>query len=146
MKNTSITTETKSPEGFSAKSFEELYVKNDFKGAANYLIQNKQQLNSGIFHYNLGTVYSKMGDYAAARFHLEKAMKEGFVNSSSMNNLNFVKTQLQVDDLSTSQAFSDQMINTALAVPMSAYLTLSLVLLLAGLFWSRVKNKLSLLA
>lgn len=141
MKNTSTSAETKSSVGFSAKTFEELYVKSDFKGAASYLIQNKQQLNSGIFHYNLGTVYSKMGDYAAARFHLEKAMKEGLVNSSTVNNLNFVKTQLQVDDLSTSQAFSDQAINTALAVPLNAYLTLSLMIMLSGLFWSRVKKK-----
>ena len=98
-------------------NFEELYLKKDYKGAANYLLQNKQQLNSGIFHYNLGTVYSKMGDYPAARFHLEKAIKEGYINSSSLNNLTYIKTQLQVDDLSTSSNLPDQLMNSALAIP-----------------------------
>ena len=124
----------------SANSFEELYLKKDFKGAANYLLQNKQQLNSGIFHYNLGTVYSKMGYYAAARFHLEKAIKEGYINSASINNLTYVKTQLQVDDISTSTSFPDQVMNTALTIPSTAYLSLTLLLLLAGILLLKSKK------
>ncbi len=148
MKNISTLPETKSPrdpagkadEAFNPKIFEDFYVKNDFKAAASYLIQNKQQLKSGIFHYNLGTVYSKMGDMAAARFHLEKAIKDGHINSSTLNNLSFVKTQLQVDDLSTSSNLYDQVMNSALAFPSSAYLTLTLVLVLAAMVLLRMKK------
>lgn len=148
MKNTSTSPVTKSPQGAPQNtsestvplSFEELYLKKDYKGAANYLLQNKQQLSSGIFHYNLGTVYSKMGDYPAARFHLEKAIKEGYINSSSLNNLSFVKTQLQVDDLSTSSMLPDQLMNSALSIPGSAYLSFSLVLLLLGLVLMKSKK------
>jgi tetratricopeptide (TPR) repeat protein len=109
-------------------SFEELYLKNNYKGAANYLLQNKQQLSSGIFHYNLGTVYSKMGDYAAARFHLEKAIKDGYINSSSLNNLKFIKSQLQVDDISNSTGFPDEVMNIALSIPSAAYFSFTFLI------------------
>ena len=154
MGNTSTPTETKSSResastdsvGFNQKSFEELYIKSDFKGAASYLIQNKQHLDSGIFHYNLGTVYSKLNDLPAARFHLEKAIKEGFVNSSSLNNLNYINQKLQVDDLSTSNNFYDQCINTALSMPASAYLSFSLIIALASVFFLRSKKQLNKMA
>ena len=120
--------------------FEDLYLKKDYKGASNYLLQNKQQLSSGIFHYNLGTVYSKLGDFPAARFHLEKAIKEGYINSASLNNLTFVKAQLQVDDISTSVALPDQMMNVALTIPPAAYLSLTLLLVLLGLVLLKSKR------
>lgn len=138
MKNTSTTPLTKSsavplrkPLSISQEvGFDELYLKKDFKGASQYLLDNKLQMNSGIFHYNLGTVYSKMGDQAAARFHLEKSIKEGYINTSSLNNLNFVKAKLGVDDLSTSTSFPDQVVNVVTAIPTSAYFSLTLVLCL----------------
>lgn len=120
--------------------FEDLYLKKDYKAAANYLLQNKQQLSSGIFHYNLGTVYSKMGDFPAARFHLEKSLKEGYINSASLNNLTFVKAQLQVDDISTSVALPDQVMNAALTIPPAAYLSFSLLLLLLGVVLLKSKK------
>ena len=103
-------------------------------------MQNKQQLSSGIFHYNLGTVYSKLGDFPAARFHLEKAIKDGYINSASLNNLTFVKAQLQVDDISTSVALPDQMMNVALTIPPAAYLSLTLLLVLLGLVLLKSKR------
>jgi len=120
--------EQKTIEASTGPKFEELYLKKDYKGAISYLLQNKQQLNSGIFHYNLGTVYSKIGEYPAARFHLEKSIKEGYINSSSLNNLTYVKSQLQVDDISTSTNLPDELMNTALSIPPAAYMSLSLIL------------------
>lgn len=123
--------------------FEALYLQKNYKAAAQYLLDNKQQLHSGIFHYNLGTVYSKMGDHAAARYHLEKAVKEGYVNSATLNNLAFVKSQLNVDDLSTSTSLPDQFINTAVNIPAQAYLSLSLVVGLIFLILFRTRRLLS---
>ncbi len=148
MKNTSTVPVTKSPQATTQESsettdqnsFEALYVKKDYKGAVNYLLRNKQSLNSGIFHYNLGTVYSKLGDYPAARFHFEKAIKEGYINSSALNNLGYVKSQLQVDDLSTSSMLADELMNAALTVPSSAYVTITLILLLAGMLMVKAKK------
>lgn len=148
MKNTSTVPVTKSPQvstqdtGVSKEesSFEALYLKKDYKGAANYLLANKQQLNSGIFHYNLGTVYSKMGDYPAARFHFEKSIKEGYINSSSLNNLAYVKTQLQVDDLTTSTLLPDELMNYSLSIPGAAYLSFTLILILGGVLLVKAKK------
>nr|BDT30230.1 tetratricopeptide repeat protein [Bacteriovorax sp. HI3] len=138
MKNTSTLPKTLPITGASRKplsenkelSFDELYLKKDYKGAAQYLLKNKQQFDSGIFHYNLGTVYSKMGDQATARFHLEKAIQEGYINSSSLNNLNFVKSNLQVDDLSTSSSLPDQFVNIATSIPVAGYVSFTLLLLI----------------
>jgi hypothetical protein len=124
----------------SKSSFDELYLKKDYKGAAQYLLDNKKQFESGIFHYNMGTVYSKMGDQATARFHLEKAIQDGYINSSSLNNLAFVKSQLQVDDLSTSTSLPDQIISTATAIPMSGYFSITLFLVLVFTLMIRLKK------
>lgn len=114
----------------SKSTFDELYLKKDYKGAAQYLLDNKQQFDSGIFHYNMGTVYSKMGDQATARFHLERAIQEGYINSSSLNNLTFVKSQLQVDDLTTSTSLPDQLMSTATSIPTAGYFSITLFLML----------------
>lgn len=156
MKNSSITPKTLPSEGIQRKplseavktapiaeskvTFDELYLKKDYKGAVQYLLDNKKQFESGIFHYNLGTVYSKMGDQATARFHLEKAISEGYINSSSLNNLTFVKSQLQVDDLSTSAELPDQVVSTMTSIPMAGYFSLTLFLCLIFTLMIRFKK------
>ncbi len=141
MKNTS-TTNTAKPSDAPATSlsFDQLYLKKDYKGAIQYLLDNKEQFDSGIFHYNLGTVYSKMGDHATARFHLEKAVQDGYINSSSLNNLAFVKSQLQVDDLSTSTSLPDQLVNTASVIPPAGYFSITLLLLVIFTLMIRFKK------
>jgi tetratricopeptide (TPR) repeat protein len=148
MKNINTIAATKSPQLIQRKvsndpkvmTFEELYLKKDFKGAAQYLLQNKQQFSSGIFHYNLGTVYAKLIDYPAARFHFEKAIKDGYINSASLNNLGYVKSVIEVDDISTSTSIQDQLINTSLSIPSAAYLSASLIFLLITLLLIKTKN------
>jgi hypothetical protein len=134
-----MTTETKS----SDQSFEQLYLNKDFKGAADFLLKNKQLFSSGNFHYNLGTTYSKIGDNAAARYHLEKAVQEGYVNSSSINNLKFVKSKLDVEDINSSTSIIDQTMNFATTMPISAYSVASVVLLLVFFFLLRFKKVVS---
>lgn len=137
--------ETKSKDSFSESklSFEELYIQKDYKAAAQYLLKNKQHFDSGIFHYNLGTVYSKIGDYATARFLLEKSIKDGFINTSSLNNLNYVKEKLEVDDLSNSTSFPDQLVNISSVIPSSLYITFSLLLFLIIVMLIKLKKLIS---
>lgn len=136
MENNNITGMTKS----SDQSFQELYLKKDYKSAADYLLKNKQLFNSGIFHYNLGTVYSKLGEPAAARYHLEKSIQDGYINSSSLNNLNFVKKSLNIDDVTTSSATADIAMNFATSLPFSAYSFVSLLMILIFLILIRLKK------
>lgn len=136
MGNNNTTTMTKS----SDQSFEELYLSKDYKAAADYLIKNKQLFSSGTFHYNLGTTYSKLGDHAAARYHLEKSLQEGYINSSSINNLKFVKSKLDVDDVTTSSSYMDQAMNIATELPLPAYSLITLILILLVVLLLRLKK------
>ncbi len=124
MGNSNTTKVTKSP----LQQFEEFYANKQFATARDVLLQNKQQFSSGIFHYNLGTTYAKLGDFGAARFNLEKAIHEGFSNSKSKNNLSYVIEQLKVEDLSTSDTISDRSMNLLLSVSRDAYLGIGLFL------------------
>jgi tetratricopeptide (TPR) repeat protein len=140
MEKNNITGMTKS----SDQSFEKLYLEKDYKGAVDYLLKNKQLFNSGIFHYNLGTSYAKLGELSTARYHFEKSIQEGYVNSSSLNNLNYIKIKLGVDDISSSTALPDQAINIATSLPVSAYSLMTLCLLLFAvvmLKFNKLQNK-----
>lgn len=153
MKNSTINHNVKSPpvlfreplsetkqQKANQESLEILYTAKNFKGAAEYLLKNKQHFDSGIYYFNLGTVYAKMGDFAHARFLFEKSLKEGFINSSSFNNLNFVRGKLDVDDLSSSTSVPDQIVNISLLIPSSAYLSFSLLLLIAVFLLIKIKK------
>ncbi len=127
-------------EQLAPQSFEELYLAKNYKGAAQYLLNNKQHFESGIFYFNLGTVYSKMGDFPVARFHLEKAIQEGYINSATLNNLGFVKSQMNSEDLSTSSALPDQIVNYMSSMPKAGYLSLSLIFILVSLILIKSKS------
>lgn len=162
MKNTSIVnmtkpsaTATRQPQSNQStkknsedtSTFEELYLAKDYKGAAQFLLNNKQQFDSGIFHFNLGTVYSKMGDYPVARFHLEKAIQEGYVNSASLNNLNFIRSQNNNEDLTTSSSLPDKIVDNLSSLPSQGYVSLTLALILISLLLIKskvVKQKISI--
>ncbi len=112
------------------KSLETLYLDGKYEQAQNLLLKNKIEFNEGLFHYNLGTLLAKTGKVAAGRYHFEKAKKDGYVDTKNHNNLEFVKNQLQVNDISSSEEFSDQFIDSALALPVSIYISMTLILLI----------------
>jgi hypothetical protein len=113
------------------KSLEGLYLKGNYQGAKELLLQNKSKMDEGHFHYNMGTLYSKLKYNAAGRYHFEKAIHSGFVNTEVLNNLQVVNSRLALRDLSNSKRVSDRSMNVALDIPPAIYLgvTLSLVLL-----------------
>jgi len=84
------------------KSLEQLYIEGNFDSALDGLLSLKSELSPGHFHYNMGTLYAKTGKYAASRYHLEKSISEGHINSKVLNNLSFVKEKIQPDDLNLS--------------------------------------------
>lgn len=121
------------------KSLQELYLAQDYQGAAKHLIKFKDRLDPGVFHYNLGTVHSKIGNLAAGRYHLEKSLKSNFINSKVMNNLNYVEKSLAVQDLSNSNHFYDKSMDTLLKFSGESYLALTLLSLVI-LLWSFKKK------
>ena len=130
-----------------SKSLEGLYLKGEFAEAQKVLLANKDQFSPGLFHYNLGTVLMKMGNHAAGRYHLEKALKNGYVDTKVFHNLSVAKSHLGVSDVENSGNPFDAILSFSLDIPFSLYLTLTLIfaLCLALLMklkmlvrWSRV--------
>ena len=116
-----------------------LYTQGNFEAARKLLIERKDTLPEGLFHYNLGTLYAREGNLALGRYHLEKALSKNFANGMLFNNLETVKVKLNVVDLSRSEGFSGKIIDASLSFPPGIWLTFSLLLLLGLIF--AVKRK-----
>ena len=116
-----------------------LYVQGNFEGARKLLMERKENFPEGLFHYNLGTLYAREGNLALGRYHLEKALSENFANRMLFNNLETVKTKLDVLDLGRSESLAGKMVDGSLSLPPGIWLTLSLLLCLGLIF--AVKGK-----
>lgn len=131
------------------KSLEAHYLKNEFQETQNLLLKAKDNYPRSLFHYNLGTVQAKAGEMGAARYNVEKSLKLGFYNSKSLNNLNYIKNTLSLNDLSTSTSYFDRGIDYLLLIPGDFYLTASLILVLmftvAANFFRKIKIWVSVL-
>lgn len=119
-------------------TFEELYAAQDYIGAKDYLLNNNQAFEYGIWHYNLGTVELKLNQFAQARYHFELAHKSGFSSSALLNNLTFSKNALGVDDISQSTIRSEKIINFMTEIPSAAYISFSLILAILVIYFVKV--------
>ena len=109
---------------------EQHYAGGDFAAARKLLMEKKDTLSEGLFHYNLGTLYAKEGNWALGRFHLEKAFSKNFANRMLFNNLEVVKSELNVLELGQGGSFSERSVDTSLSLPPASWLSLTLVMLL----------------
>jgi hypothetical protein len=122
------------------KSLEALYIDGKYDQAIEALLSVKDAVSPGLFHYNLGTLYAKSEQFAAGRYHLEKAIHEGYITTYSLNNLAAVREKLQVADLSSSTHWWDIAMDFGTRLPESAYLTITLVAaLIVAIFFARKK-------
>lgn len=130
-----------------SKSLETLYLDSKFDKAIDLLLESKDQLSAVDFHYNLGTVYTKMGDLGPGRYHLELAMKKGYIGSDLLNNLAVIKSKIQGINLSLSNDFGDRFIGFISQIPLSYVISITLVLLIVSVLlykFKQIKNKASL--
>lgn len=123
-----------------SKSLEAHYLKGEYAEAQKLLLANKDQFDPGIFHYNLGTTLMKQGNFAAGRYHLEKALKNGYVDSKVIHNLSVAKSQLAVNDISNSNNPLDLALSFSLDIPFSLYLSGTLILSLLAMLLIRLKK------
>lgn len=130
------------------KAAQEYYLKGEFQNSLKIIRENKDKLDPGLFHYDLGSIYLKMNDFGPARYHLEKAKKDGFNYPMVWNNLNYVKLQPGVTDPVQSRDWKDYATANAMDIPFSFYIAflmagLCLFLLLLKKKW--IENKLLIL-
>lgn len=122
------------------KSLEELYLKGSFDEAMGLLIKNKSLFNNSDYHYNLGTILVKNNDLGAGRYNFEMALKESQFNTLARNNLEFLMTKLQANDLSTSTVFTDKFLNKSMQLGTDIVLSFSLILVLIVLSLYKFKK------
>lgn len=78
------------------KELEQLYLDGKYDDLKSKLIKDRDSLSPGVFHYNLGTVFAKKGNLAAARYNLEKAKSLGFEHPALNKNLNSILETVEV--------------------------------------------------
>ncbi len=131
------------------KAAQDYYLKGEFENSLKIIRENKSELDSGLFHYNLGSIYLKMNNFGPARFHLEKAKDEGFTYPMVWNNLEYIKLQPGVTDPVMSKNWKEYATANAMDIPFDFYIAyfmagLCIFLLLLRKKW--IQNKLLILA
>ena len=122
-----------------SKSLNELYQSGSYKEAVDLVLKNKGSYTPAIFHEHLGTLYLKNKDFGVARFHLEKAVKKGLVNTNVRHNLKTVKKQITTPDMDANHGFWQNFVSTGLSLPSGSFFVLSLLIIFTSLLLKRVK-------
>ena len=113
------------------KTSQNYYLMGDFDSAKNVILEGKSSLDQGLFHYNLGSIYLKMGSLGVSRYHLEKANAEGFTYPMLWKNLKYIKAQQQVYDPTKSNDFYEIVVGKTMDAP---YLALCAIFLVSLVF------------
>lgn len=125
------------------KSLEGLYLEGRYSEALELLDKKRDIFSSEIFYFNYGTILGRMGDLGAGRYYLEKARFENLFSTETQNNLNYVVSRLDLEDLTNSSSFFDRSLDLFLSFPPSFYLLLSFLLLLTFLlyrYWKGIRS------
>jgi len=125
------------------KASQQLYIEGDFDQAIEKTLESKDELDQGLFHYNLGSLYLKKGSYGPARYHLEKAKKSDFSYPMLWNNLSFLNSQREVLDPTKSPFLKEKLIGHYMDLPsvlLTVVVALSLATTLLAIRFRRLKN------
>lgn len=124
------------------EDFQNHYLKGEYSAARELLLKNKSLFDQGVFHYNLGTVFLKEKEFAVARYHLEKAVKKGFLNGRTLNNLELSREKLSVKIIENSQSVLSNSFAKLVSAPSSFFIMLTLTMVLITLILKRfLRNK-----
>ena len=96
------------------KTVASLYSQKNYGEALKLLESNKAEISSGVWHYNMGTIYAKTENLPLARFHLIMAEELGLTNKDQASNLEMVEVKLGVDKNESALSTSDYLIKGSL--------------------------------
>lgn len=99
------------------KSVQDLYTKGDYDQAIDVLIKAKEQLEPGLFHFNLGTLYLKVDRLGAARYNLEKSKKLGFYDAVVKNNIDVIRQNSELTDISNTESLWEGFLYKTIDLP-----------------------------
>lgn len=116
-----------------ALPLQELYAGGHYAEFIKKVMDSQETYAPAQYHMLLGSAYAKKGDLAVGRYHLEKAKHLGYQGVDLNNNLAAVKQRLNLNDLASSQSFSDQLTYYSCQVPSELYWSLSLLIMIIAL-------------
>jgi hypothetical protein len=119
------------------KTFQEHYAGKDYEKALQTLHNLGHELPAGIKHYNLGTVYAEIGELPLSRYHLLLAQRNGLSDEKVLKNLRVVETRLEVDRWERPLEPRDHFVQLSSGLSGDLLVSLSLVILIAGLILLR---------
>jgi hypothetical protein len=114
------------------KQAQQFFVNKDYESALSVIREGKPHLDTGLFHYNLGSIYTKSGELGPGRYHLEKAKKAGFNYPMLWKNLNYIKNQPQVMDPTKAKDYQEVFVGKVLDIPFS-FVSIACLFILAVL-------------
>jgi len=121
------------------QTLEKQYIEGSYSEVITSLLSHSQDIQSGLYHYNLGTLYAKMGKMGIARFHFERALGQGNVSAMVMNNLSAVKESLTQSALQKPEGLSYQTLFSIGEMPDQIFLTFGLIVAIISIFVCRFR-------
>ena len=122
------------------RSLEKFYLEKKYDVYIEKLREYQKFFSSGIYHYNLGTAYFKNGQFALARYHLEKSLEEGAVHTGVYKNLAATVQKLDIQHVQESLYFKDQALGQTLRFPQDFLVTISLIFVMGVVVLMRLKK------
>jgi hypothetical protein len=121
------------------KTFESFYLKKDYQNALQTLQSHKSEIPAGLWNYNVGTVMAQEQRLSEARFHFLQAAKFGFETKELSQNKELVEDKLEISRLEKPQSTQDYLVKAALIAQDGLLTTVSLLILVIGLWVLRRK-------
>ncbi len=125
------------------KTVEAAFAQKDYRGALQILETHQSKISPGLWHYNVGTIYGKLGNFPLSRYHLLMADQEGLRTKEVITNRNLVETKLEIDKYEKPLVWTDYLIKGSLAASEGIFATIGLLLVVFALFslWKKKSFK-----
>lgn len=117
------------------QTFEEYYIKMDYPNALLMLEKKQNDMDAGLWHYNMGSVLAKMNDLPLARFHLIMAESNGLHSKELIQNKLYVEDKLEISRLEQPLDSYDYLIKSGLAAADGPLLSVGFLFLVIGLWF-----------
>jgi hypothetical protein len=121
------------------KTVQSLHGQKDYQGALKLLELHKSEISTGLWHYNVGTIYGKIENWPLARYHLLMADSEGFRSKELFNNILLVEEKIEAIKLEKPETTADYLVVGGITATQGVLTSVSLILVICGIIGLRKK-------
>lgn len=97
------------------------------------LKEHSGEITPGVWHYNMGTVYGKMGQLPLARYHLLMAREEGYTKEEAAQNTDIIESRLETSTMEKPTSASDYALKAGMLATEGVFTTIGLIFIIAGI-------------